>query len=148
MISLDQIPGINAFLNSLSTLCLVVGYVSIKKRKINLHKILMFSAFIFSAFFLGFYLYYHAHIGSKAFPDLGFIKTIYLLILIPHIILAGLMVPLIFTTFYFGLKGNLIKHKKFAKITLPIWLYVSVTGILIYLMLYKWFVTPQNSLLQ
>ncbi len=108
----------------------------------------MVLAFVFSAFFLGLYLYYHAHIGSKVFPDLGFIKTIYLIILIPHIILAAVMVPLIFTTFYFGLKGNVTKHKKYAKITLPIWLYVSVTGILIYLMLYKWFVTPQNSLLQ
>jgi uncharacterized membrane protein YozB (DUF420 family) len=148
VISLEQIPGLNASLNSLSTLCLILGFISIKKKKINLHKTLMALAFVFSAFFLGFYLYYHAHIGSKIFPDLGFIKTIYLIILIPHIILAAVMVPLIFATFYFGLKGNVTKHKKFAKITLPIWLYVSITGILIYLMLYKLFVTPQNSLLQ
>jgi len=101
----------------------------------------MVSAFVFSTFFLGFYLYYHAHVGSKIFPDLGFIKTIYLVILIPHIILAAVMVPLIFGTFFYAIKGNFIKHKKWAKITLPIWLYVSVTGILIYLMLYRWFGT-------
>ena len=139
MISLEEIPAINATLNAFSTFCLVAGFLSIKKKKISLHKTFMISAFIFSAFFLGFYLFYHAHVGSKAFPDLGFIKTIYLAILIPHIILAAVMVPLIFTTFYYAIRGNFLKHKKWAKITLPIWLYVSLTGILIYLMLYRWF---------
>ncbi len=141
MIALDQIPQLNAFLNFAATICLISGYIGIKNKKILMHKILMGTAFVFSALFLGFYLYYHAHVGSKPFPDLGFIKTIYLIILIPHIILAALMVPFIFATFYFALRGNFIKHKKIAKITLPIWLYVSFTGILIYLMLYKWFVT-------
>jgi uncharacterized membrane protein YozB (DUF420 family) len=139
VVSLEDIPGINATLNACSTICLVTGFLSIKKKKITLHKILMVSAFVFSAFFLGFYLYYHAHVGSKAFPDLGFIKTIYLTILIPHIILAAVMVPLIFTTFFYAIRGDFLKHKKWAKITLPIWLYVSFTGILIYLMLYRWF---------
>jgi putative membrane protein len=141
VISLDQIPGLNASLNAASTFCLLAGFISVKNKKIALHKSLMVTAFIFSSFFLGFYLYYHAHVGSKVFPDLGIIKTIYLAILIPHIILAAVMVPLIFTTFFYALKGNFIKHKKWAKITLPIWLYVSITGILIYLMLYRWFGT-------
>jgi uncharacterized membrane protein YozB (DUF420 family) len=139
VVSLEEIPGINATLNACSTICLLVGFISIKKQKVTLHKTLMISAFIFSAFFLGFYLYYHAHVGSKAFPEIGFIKTIYLTILIPHIILAAVMVPLIFTTFFFALRSNFPKHRKWARITLPIWLYVSFTGILIYLMLYRWF---------
>ena len=139
MVSLDQIPVLNASLNTCATICLISGYISIKKKKITLHKSLMVLALMFSGFFLSFYLYYHAHVGSKPFPDLGIIKTIYLFILIPHIILAAVMVPFIFTTLYFALKGNFLKHKKWARRTLPIWLYVSITGILIYLMLYRWF---------
>jgi len=141
LISLEQIPALNASLNGAATLCLIAGYISIKRKREFHHKLFMVSALIFSAFFLGFYLYYHAHVGSKIFPELGFIKTIYLAILIPHIILAAVMVPLILGTFFFAFTGNFIKHKKWAKITLPIWLYVSFTGILIYLMLYKWFGT-------
>lgn len=141
MIQLDQIPGLNASLNASATICLLAGYISIKNKKISFHKFFMVSALIFSALFLGFYLYYHSHVGSKIFPDLGLIKTIYLAILIPHIILAAVMVPFILGTFFYAFKGDFIKHKKWAKITLPIWLYVSFTGILIYLMLYRWFGT-------
>jgi putative membrane protein len=99
----------------------------------------MVSALVFSTFFLSGYLVYHYHHGSKPFPDLGWIKTVYLVILIPHIILAAAMVPMIVVTFYYAFTNNREKHKKIARITFPIWMYVSVTGVLIFLMLYRWF---------
>jgi putative membrane protein len=102
----------------------------------------MLGGLFFSALFLGFYLYYHYHFGSKKFPDLGWIKTVYLVILVPHIILAAGMVPLIVLTFFHAFRENWEKHKRIAKITFPIWIYVSFTGVLIYLMLYVWFAAP------
>ena len=136
-----DLPGINASLNFLSTLCLLSGYYFIKRKNKNeeLHKLCMVSALVFSTFFLSGYLVYHYHHGSKPFPDLGWIKTVYLVILIPHIILAAAMVPMIVVTFYYAFTNNRVKHKKIARITFPIWMYVSVTGVLIFLMLYRWF---------
>jgi putative membrane protein len=99
----------------------------------------MLAALFFSACFLTGYLIYHYHHGSTKFPDLGWIKTIYLLILIPHIILAAVMVPMIGATFYFAFTENFDKHRKIARLTFPIWMYVSVTGVIIFLMLYHWF---------
>ena len=141
MPTLTDLPGINAFFNSLATTCLLSGYVAIKMGKQELHKKLMVAAFVFSSFFLTGYLIYHYHQGSTKFPDLGYIRTIYLGILIPHVILAAVMVPFIVMTFYRAWKKDWEKHKKIAKITFPIWLYVSVTGIVIYFMLYRWFKT-------
>ena len=139
MLSLDQIPALNACLNGIAALFLIFGYIAIKMDKRDLHKWLMITGFVFSALFLAFYLYYHFHAGSKIFPDLGWIKTLYLLILFPHIILATLMVPLILKTFFHAFKGEWEKHKKVARITFPIWIYVSITGVLIYFMLYVWY---------
>jgi putative membrane protein len=136
---ISDLPSLNALLNLLSTICLTLGYISIKRKNIEAHKKFMVSALIFSAFFLTGYLTYHYHHGSTKFPDLGWIKTIYLIILIPHIILAAVMVPMIAFTFYFAFSGKLEKHKKIARITFPIWMYVSVTGVIIFLMLYQWF---------
>ena len=140
MLSLAQIPALNACLNCIAALFLICGFISIKKKNKAAHKRFMILGFFFSILFLGFYLYYHFHAGSKKFPDLGWIKTLYLLILFPHIILATLMVPLILKTFYHAYKEDWEKHKKIAKITFPIWIYVSITGVLIYFMLYVWFV--------
>ena len=139
MLTLSQIPALNATLNGTAGLFLLLGYFFIKKDKKEAHKWSMITAFFFSALFLGFYLYYHYHVGSKKFPDLGFIKTIYLVILFPHIVLATLMVPLILKTFYHAYKQEWEKHKKVARITFPIWIYVSITGVLIYFMLYVWY---------
>ena len=141
MIELQDLPGINAVLNSLSAISLVLGYIFIRKKNIEAHKRAMLCALGFSAIFLTSYLIYHFNFPTKKFPDLGVIKTIYLVILFTHIELAVLMLPLIFRTFYLGFKNELHKHKWIAKITLPIWLYVSVTGVFIYFMLYHWF-TP------
>jgi putative membrane protein len=137
----SDLPALNAMLNGLSTICLTLGYISIKKKNKNekAHKSFMISALIFSAFFLTGYLIYHYHHGSTKFPELGWIKTVYLLILVPHIILAAVMVPMIVATFYFAFTGKFEKHKKIARVTFPIWMYVSLTGVIIFLMLYQWF---------
>ena len=137
----SSLPAFNAIFNLLSSICLVSGLYFIKKKQKDekLHKMCMLSALFFSSIFLIGYLTYHYHHGSRKFPDLGWIKTVYLVILVPHIVLAAAMVPMILATFTYALKGNFVKHRKIARLTFPVWLYVSVTGILIYLMLYEWF---------
>ncbi len=135
----EHLPLINAVFNSLSTICLILGYYSIRKKRELAHKKFMISAFSFSSIFLAGYLTYHYHHGSSIFPDLGWIKTLYLLILVPHVILAVVMLPLILTTFYHAFQGNREKHKKWARVTFPIWVYVSFTGVVIYLMVHQWF---------
>ncbi len=137
--TLQDLPTLNASLNTIAGFLLLNGYIAIKKGKKELHKKLMISALGFSAAFLTSYLIYHYNVPSKKFPDLGWIKTLYLIILVPHIILAALMVPMILKTFWHAFRGEWDRHKKIAKITFPIWMYVSVTGVLVYLMLYQWF---------
>lgn len=137
--TVQDLPTLNASLNAVAGTLLLCGYIAIKKKKESLHIKLMVSALIVSAAFLTSYLIYHYHVPSKKFPDLGLIKTIYLLILIPHIILAVGMVPMIIKTFWHGFRGEREKHKKIARITFPIWMYVSVTGVIVYFMLYHWF---------
>jgi uncharacterized membrane protein YozB (DUF420 family) len=137
--STEKLPLINAFFNSLSTICLILGYYSIRKKREEIHKKFMISAFVFSSIFLMGYLTYHFHHGSTVFPDLGWIKTLYLAILIPHVLLAVIMVPLILVTFFHAFKNNREKHRRLARITFPIWMYVSFTGVVIYLMVHQWF---------
>jgi putative membrane protein len=139
LISIESLPAINSSFNALSTICLISGYIAIKKNNKKVHIFFMLSALLWSTIFLICYLIYHYHVGSKPFPDLGWIKTLYLFILVPHIILAAVMVPLILKTFWHAFRSEFVLHKKWAKITLPIWLYVSITGVLIYFMLYHWF---------
>lgn len=135
----ENLPLFNAVFNTLSTICLISGYYSIKKKREETHKRFMIGAFVFSSIFLVGYLTYHYHHGSSHFPDLGWIKILYLLILVPHVILAAVMVPLILTTFYHAFKDNREKHRRWARITFPIWMYVSVTGVVIYLMVHRLF---------
>jgi putative membrane protein len=135
----NNLPLINSVFNSLSAICLILGFIAIKKKQKEIHKKFMVSALIFSSFFLTGYLIYHYNHGSSVFPDLGWIKTLYLIILIPHIILAALMVPMIVMTFFYAFTERFEKHKKWARITFPIWMYVSVTGVIIYLMVHQWF---------
>lgn len=137
--TIQDLPTLNASLNTIAGFLLLFGYIAIKQGKKELHKKLMISALGVSAAFLTSYLIYHYNVPSKKFPDLGWIKTVYLLILVPHIILAAVMVPMILKTFWHAFRGEWDKHKKIAKITFPIWMYVSVTGVLVYLMLYQWF---------
>lgn len=135
----QDLPSLNASLNAISASLLLAGFVAIKRGHRNLHIKLMVTALFFSAAFLTSYLIYHFNVPSKKFPDLGLIKTVYLLILIPHIILAAVMVPMILKTFWHASRQEWDKHKKIARITFPIWMYVSLTGVLVYFMLYRWF---------
>lgn len=137
--TVQDLPTLNASLNTIAGILLLSGYISIKLGKKTLHRNLMISALAVSAAFLTSYLIYHYHVPSKKFPDLGFIKTVYLLVLIPHIILAAVMVPMILKTFWHAYKQEWEKHKKIARITFPIWMYVSVTGVIVYFMLYHWY---------
>lgn len=137
--TIQDLPTLNASLNAVAGTLLALGYVAIKKKNEKLHKNLMVSALVVSAAFLTSYLIYHFHVPSKKFPDIGIMKTVYLLILIPHIILAAAMVPLILKTFWHAFRNEREKHKKIARITFPIWMYVSVTGVIVYFMLYHWY---------
>jgi len=139
IMTVQDLPTLNASLNSISFFLLLSGYIAIKRGKRELHIKCMISALVVSAAFLTSYLIYHYHVPSKKFPDLGWIKTVYLLILFPHIILATAMVPMIIKTFWHGFRGEWDKHKKIARITFPIWIYVSITGVIVYLMLYRWY---------
>ena len=134
-IDVSVLPTVNATLNSITTILLVFGYILIRQKKRKLHKNIMLTAFGTSAAFLVSYVIYHwFKSGPKEY--LGNYSEIYFFILITHIVLAAIIVPLALLTLYRGWSENLSKHRKIAKITLPLWLYVSVTGVVIYLMLY------------
>ena len=134
---LDSLPGINACFNAAAALCLCAGAFFIKNGKVLQHRLSMAAALCFSMLFLAGYLYYHAHIGSQKFTGVGAIRYIYFGILIPHTILAAVMLPMIFVTFRRALASDFQGHRRLARWTLPVWLFVSVTGVIIYLMLYQ-----------
>jgi uncharacterized membrane protein YozB (DUF420 family) len=136
MIPVEQLPTLNAALNAICTILLVIAYRHIRAGRIGPHRRTMLAAFATSVIFLMSYLIYHYHVGSKPYPGVGPMRTIYFVILIPHIILAAAVVPLALITLRRGLIRDDVKHRKIAKITLPIWLFVSVTGVIVYAMLY------------
>lgn len=131
----QQLPALNAFLNSVSTVLILMGYAAIKKRKYIAHMKLMLTAFITSSLFLVSYLLYHNFTGHTPFPGQGFIRPVYFTILISHIILSAFVVPLVLTSFYFAYSGKFKTHRKVSRWTFPIWLYVSVTGVVIFFIL-------------
>lgn len=130
-------PHLNATLNACSLLFVIAGLVAIKRGKVTAHKRLMLSAATTSALFLVCYLIYHFKVRSVKFTHEGAIRTVYFTILISHTILAIVQVPLILITIRHGLKGRIAQHKRIARITAPIWLYVSLTGVVVYWMLYQ-----------
>lgn len=132
------LPSLNAFLNTITSIFLISGLALIKQKKIDLHKKAMFLATGTSAMFLVSYITYHHFHGDTKFIATGMIRTFYFGILISHIFLSTIQVPLILSTLYLALSKNYVRHKKIARITFPIWLYVSVTGVLIFIML-RWF---------
>ena len=136
MLTISDLPSVNAALNTVSAVLLSVGYVYIRSRKPIAHRNCMIAAFIVSALFLTSYLIYHYHAGSTPFERDGWIRGVYFAVLIPHIILAAVILPLALTTLYFAIRKRFAKHRRIARLTLPIWLYVSVTGVIVYLMLY------------
>lgn len=131
----SSLPGLNATLNSISTILLVSGFVQIRKRNFDKHMKYMLGAFATSTLFLVSYVIYHNFIGHTPFPGTGVIRPIYFFILITHIILSAAVVPLILSSFYFAFSGKFKTHRKVSRVTFPIWLYVSVTGVLIYFIL-------------
>ncbi len=134
---ISDLPTVNATLNALSAVWLASGYFFIRQKKISAHRFCMIAALITSSLFFISYLTYHYHIGSKPFQGVGTIRTIYFTILISHTILAMAIVPLALITLFRALKQRFDKHKRIARWTLPIWFYVSVTGVIIYWMLYQ-----------
>lgn len=133
-----SLPTLNASLNGVATILLLVGYVLVKAKRITAHKVVMLSCFAISILFLASYCTYHAFVLSKKFQGTGPVRWIYFTILISHVILAATVPILASMTIYRGLSQQWVRHRAIAKVTFPIWLYVSVTGVVIYLMLYQW----------
>ena len=132
-----DLPALNAMLNSFSALLLVWGYTLIRRKRIATHRRVMVAAFVVSTAFLISYLIYHAQVGSVRFQRTGTIRTVYLSILFTHTVLAAAVPFLAGVTLYRGWTGKYDKHRRIARWTLPIWLYVSVTGVIVYWMLYR-----------
>jgi putative membrane protein len=132
-----DLPSVNAALNATSAVLVVTGYVAIRAGRIGLHKTCMLAALGVSMAFLASYLYYHYHHGATGFSGPSEVRVLYFTILISHTLLAVVAAPLALITAYLGLRDRLKKHVRLARWTLPIWLYVSVTGVVVYLMLYQ-----------
>lgn len=137
MLSVSDLPTLNAILNSTSAVLLASGFYFIKKRRIEAHKRCMVAALFVSLAFLTSYVIYHYNAGSVAFLGKGWIRPVYFFILITHIILAIVIVPMVLRTAYFGFSARFDKHLPIARKTFPLWMYVSVTGVIVYLMLYR-----------
>jgi uncharacterized membrane protein YozB (DUF420 family) len=131
------LPAVNATLNATSGLFLLIGYVLIKRRQIHAHRNAMLAAFTSSTLFLVSYVIYHYHAGSRPFPGEGPVRLAYFAILLSHVVLAIVILPLAISTLTKGLRGQYARHKRIAKWTFPLWMYVSVTGVIVYLMLYQ-----------
>ena len=131
------LPHLNALLNTTSAILLLAGFRFIRRGRIRAHRNCQLTALFSSTFFLASYLTYHYFHGATRFPGQGIARPIYFIILITHTILAVVIVPLIFVTLYRAVRLDFIRHKKIARWTLPLWLYVSVTGVIVYLMLYR-----------
>ena len=135
--TVHDLPAVNATLNAISAVLLVTGYVLIRRRRITLHRRCMIAACVTSSLFLVCYVTYHAQVGSVRFTRPGFVRPLYYTILITHVTLAVLVLPLAIVTLSRGLKKRFDRHRAIARWTLPIWLYVSVTGVLVYVLLYQ-----------
>jgi uncharacterized membrane protein YozB (DUF420 family) len=136
-VGISDLPALNATLNAIAAMLLVSGYVLIKRGRQRQHQWCMLSALSTSALFLVSYVIYHLNTGSRPFEGQGAIRLVYFAILITHVILAAVIVPLALVTARRGLRAQFDKHVRIARWTFPIWLYVSVTGVVIYLMLYQ-----------
>jgi uncharacterized membrane protein YozB (DUF420 family) len=132
-----DLPHLNALLNAIAATLLTSGYINIKRGRIGAHRACMIAAVMTSALFFVSYITYHAQVGSKPFPGTGVLRAIYFVILIPHVILAATVPPLAIITLRRGLRRDDDRHRRIARWTLPIWLFVSVTGVIVYLMLYQ-----------
>ena len=136
-VTLSDLPLLNASLNATSAVLLVFGYLSIRKGRVQRHKTAMLAAFVVSTLFLTSYVIYHANIGSKPFPGRGPIRAVYFAVLLTHVVLAAAVPPLALITLTRALRSRFDRHVVIARWTFPIWLYVSVTGVIVYVMLYR-----------
>jgi len=134
--SISDLPTLNATLNAIAAALLTLGYVMIRRRRKAAHRRCMIAAFAASALFLTSYLVYHANVGSKLYPGTGPLRLIYFFILGTHVVLAAVILPMAIVTLARALRGRFEQHRRLARRTLPLWIYVSVTGVVIYLMLY------------
>jgi uncharacterized membrane protein YozB (DUF420 family) len=137
MPDLSLFPALNASLNGASALLIVTGRSLIRRKNIQLHRACMIAAVVTSTVFLGCYLYYHAHVGSVHFPGQGWVRPVYFSILISHTVLAATVPVLVVLALTFALRRRFDRHRRIARWAYPIWLYVSITGVLVYLMLYR-----------
>ena len=133
--SINDLPAVNATLNGISAVLLVIGYILIRRRRIHQHRRVMIAAFATSTLFLICYVIYHANVGSKPFTGEGAVRTVYFFVLITHVVLAAAVVPMILLSFFTSLSGRLAVHRRLSRYTLPVWLYVSITGVLVFVML-------------
>lgn len=136
---LERLPALNALLNASAAVVLAMAYTAIRRQDVQLHRRLMLLALSISTVFLVSYLTYHYHHGSTPFTHTGPVRVLYFSILISHTLLAACVPPLVAVTLSFALRGRFDRHRRWARWTLPVWFYVSVTGVLIYLMLYRWY---------
>ena len=135
--SVTILPTVNAVLNASAAVAMLAGFVAIRQRRIAVHRACMLTAVGLSALFLTSYLVYHAQVGSRPYAGGGWMRTVYLSILLTHTVLAIVIVPLVSTTLYRALRTQFVRHARLARVTFPIWLYVSVTGVVVYWMLYR-----------
>lgn len=143
--ALEDLPAVNAGLNALATALLATGWVLIKRRRERAHKWTMLAAFAVSCVFLACYLVYHARVGSVRFEGPSNVRSVYLVILVTHIVLAAAVPFLAAATIYLGLRDRRHRHRQVARWTLPIWLYVSITGVVIYAMLYHLYPSAEQG---
>jgi putative membrane protein len=137
MIPIAALPTLNAILNATSALCLVAGVIAVRRAQVSRHIACMIAATAASALFLVSYLTYHAHVGSVRFAGQGALRAAYLAILISHAVLAVVVVPLVLRMIQLAVARRLPEHRRLARVTVPVWLYVSVTGVVVYWMLYR-----------
>ncbi len=132
---ISHLPALNAVLNAASAVLATVGWIQVRRKNVATHRACMIGALVLSTFFLVSYLTYHAQAGTTRFGGDGWLRTVYFAILLTHTPLAALIVPMILVVVYRAWKGDLVRHRRWARVTLPLWLYVSVTGVAIYFLL-------------
>ena len=135
--TVTDLPALNATLNAISFVFLLTGYVFIRRGQRDKHRLCMIGALVMSALFLTSYVIYHLNVGSVPFRGTGWIRTVYFAVLVPHVILAAAIVPLVILTVSRALSKRFDRHRAIARWTLPLWMYVSITGVIVYLMLYQ-----------
>jgi uncharacterized membrane protein YozB (DUF420 family) len=133
----SDLPTLNASLNGITTVLLTAGYILVRGRRLVAHRICMLTAVLTSALFLASYVVYHLQVGSVRFQGTGWVRPVYFTVLISHVFLAAAVVPLVLWTLARALRGRFDRHAALARWTLPVWLYVSLTGVIVYLMLYR-----------